>query len=116
MAKTPAKSRATEPADNATPSVDREALEKAVSAISDEPLPPLPEPTPMMVAEQVLIVSAPAGPRRRANMSFGPVPRELRWEELGPDPKGTLEALRLDPMIKIDGRMEERPATSDEQL
>ena len=64
----------------------------------------------MMVAEQVLIVSAPGGPRRRAGFSFGPVPVELRAEDLGDDPKAALEALRADPMLKIDGRFEEHPA------
>ncbi|MDG3580412.1 hypothetical protein P7F60_28950 [Rhizobium sp. YJ-22] len=110
-----------------------------VSAVADAegaPVPSLPTPTPvefveqprevetpgtalgtgMMVAERIYIISAPGGPRRRANMSFGPVPRDLRWEELGPDPEKALEALRDDPFIKIDGRYEHRPADPDEQL
>lgn len=64
----------------------------------------------MMVAEQVLIVSAPGGPRRRAGFSFGPVPVELRAEDLGEDPEKVIDALRADPMLKIDGRFEEHPA------
>ena len=66
-----------------------------------------------IVAEQVLIVSAPGGPRRRAGFSFGPVPVELRAEDLGDDPEAVLEALRADPLLKIDGRFEERPADND---
>ncbi|PWE52150.1 hypothetical protein DEM27_32645 [Metarhizobium album] len=64
----------------------------------------------MMIAERVLIVSAPAGPRRRANISFGSEPIELRLADLGDDPEATLEQLRADPFLKIDGRFEERPA------
>ena len=69
--------------------------------------------TQMMIGEQVLIVSAPAGPRRRAGLSFGPVPIELRGEDLGDDPESTINALRADPYLKIDGRIEERRAESD---
>lgn len=64
----------------------------------------------MMIAEQVMIVSAPGGPRRRAGFSFGPVPVELRAEDLGDDPEAVLKALRADPLLKIDGRFEERAA------
>lgn len=67
----------------------------------------------MMVADQVLIVSAPGGPRRRAGFGFGPVPVELRAEDLGDDPEAVIEALRADPLLKIDGRFEERPADED---
>lgn len=67
----------------------------------------------MIVAEQVLIVSAPGGPRRRAGFSFGTVPVELRAEDLGDDPAAVLELLRADPLLKIDGRFEERPADND---
>ncbi|WP_439604349.1 hypothetical protein [Shinella sp.] len=66
-----------------------------------------------IVAEQVLIVSAPGGPRRRAGFSFGPVPIELRAEDLGEDPEAVVETLRADPLLKIDGRFEERPADDD---
>ncbi|MGC4409613.1 hypothetical protein D4A92_19730 [Rhizobium rosettiformans] len=72
-----------------------------------------PQEFEMMVAEQVLIVSAPGGPRRRAGFSFGPVPVELRAEDLGDDPAVVLELLRGDPLLKIDGRFEERPADED---
>lgn len=67
----------------------------------------------MIVAKQVLIVSAPGGPRRRAGFSFGPVPVELRAEDLGDDPAAVLELLRGDPLLKIDGRFEESPADDD---
>ena len=113
-----------------------EDLAAAVAALSGQPVPERPEPTPvefvegmqdadasrltlgvgMTIAERIYIISAPGGPRRRANLAFGPEPRELRWEELGPDPEAALEALRGDPLLKIDGRYEQRPATSDEQL
>ena len=66
-----------------------------------------------IVADQVLIVSAPGGPRRRAGFSFGPVPVELRAEDLGDDPGAVVEALRADPLLKIDGRFEERLADDD---
>lgn len=72
-----------------------------------------PEEFKMMIGEQVLIVSAPGGPRRRAGFSFGPVPIELRSEDLGDDAEAVLEALRADPLLKIDGRFEERPADND---
>ncbi|CAH0339578.1 hypothetical protein [Rhizobium sp. CECT 9324] len=66
-----------------------------------------------MIASPVLLVSAPGGPRRRAGLAFGPVAIELRYEELGPDPDATLEALRADPFLKIDSRYEDRPADND---
>lgn len=113
MAKPVLKPQATKPTDDGNAATDRKALEDAVMALTDQPVPPLHEGT-MMIGEQVLIVSAPAGPRRRANLAFGPEPRELRWDELGHDPEAKLEALRRDPMIKIDGRMESRPATPED--
>lgn len=72
-----------------------------------------PASTQMMVSERVYIISAPGGPRRRAGLSFGPVPVELTYDQLGDDPDETLEALCADPFLKIDGRYEERPAESD---
>ena len=78
--------------------------------------PPLAETSHMiigMVAEQVLIVSAPAGPRRRAGISFGPNPIELRGEDLGDEPEQTIEALRADPFLKLDYRFEQHPADED---
>jgi hypothetical protein len=69
-------------------------------------------PSGMMLAEHIVIVSAPAGPRRRAGFGFGPVPIELRWDELGAtddDREAALNAIRTDPMLKLDGRFEERP-------
>ncbi|MFC6444570.1 hypothetical protein [Shinella zoogloeoides] len=70
----------------------------------------------MIAAEQVLVVSAPGGPRRRAGFGFGPVPVDLRWEELGADNDertDVLERLRADPLLKIDSRFEERPVEDD---
>lgn len=74
------------------------------------------EPAPYATgvqAERIYIISAPGGPRRRANLAFGPEPRELVWEDLGDTDEAreqALDALRADPLIKIDGRYEERPA------
>ncbi len=65
------------------------------------------------VFEQVLVISAPGGPRRRAGFGFGPVPVDLTFDELGAtqaEREETLKALRADPMLKIDGRMREIPA------
>ncbi|WP_137136621.1 hypothetical protein [Rhizobium sp. FKY42] len=103
---------------NALPETERDVLlSKAISAMvlaaKDNPdlsTKDAPVASQMMIGEQVLIVSAPAGPRRRAGISFGPVPVELRGEDLGDDPVATVEALRADPYLKIDGRYEERPA------
>jgi len=73
------------------------------------------EPAPYATgvqAERIYIISAPGGPRRRANLAFGPEPRELVWEDLGDTDEArehALDALRADPLIKIDGRYEERP-------
>ena len=67
----------------------------------------------MIVATAVLLVSAPAGPRRRAGFSFNTVPVELREEDLGDNPEEILAALRADPMLKIDSRMEELSAVDD---
>lgn len=97
------------------PDADREALLKAVEAIGGE------QATAIMpsyavgvsLAERIYIISAPGGPRRRANLAFGPEPRELVWEDLGDTDEAreqALDALRADPLIKIDGRYEERPA------
>ncbi len=66
----------------------------------------------MMLAEHIAIVTAPAGPRRRAGFGFGPVPVELRWDDLGDTDEAretALNAIRADPMLKLDGRFEERP-------
>lgn len=58
----------------------------------------------------VLKVSAPAGPRRRAGIAFGPVPVPLREEDLGDDPDKTIALLRADPMLKLDAGIEDAPA------
>lgn len=109
---------------NALPEAERDdLLGKTISEFKADPdsasypviqavMPPANE-LEFMVAEQVLIVSAPGGPRRRAGLAFGPVAIELRSEDLGPDPDATLEALRADPFLKIDGRFEERPVGDD---
>lgn len=70
----------------------------------------------MIVAEQVLIITAPGGPRRRAGFSFGPEPVELTQDQLGnsaDEIEATLDVLRADPLLKIDGRFRERPASED---
>jgi hypothetical protein len=84
-----------------------------LSAAMPRPSSDQPQEFETIVADQVLIVSAPGGPRRRAGFSFGPVPVELRAEDLGDDPGAVVEALRADPLLKIDGRFEERPADDD---
>lgn len=63
-----------------------------------------------ILAHRVLVVSAPAGPRRRAGLEFGPEPRDLREEDMGDDPEATFDALRADPRLKINARLEEVPA------
>lgn len=63
----------------------------------------------MKAAEQVLIVSAPGGPRRRAGLSFDKQPVELTEADLGDDPEATVQALRADPKLKIDAGWREVP-------
>lgn len=63
----------------------------------------------MMAAEQVLLVSAPGGPRRRAGLAFDKEPVELTEADLGDDPEATYEALRADPKLKIDASWREIP-------
>ncbi len=99
---------------NQAPDADREALLNAVEALRDDNAAAV-RPTyavGVSLAERIYIISAPGGPRRRANLSFGPEPRELVWEDLGETDEAreqALDALRADPLIKIDGRYEERP-------
>ena len=55
---------------------------------------------------EVLIASAPGGPRRRAGLSFDKEPVNLFEEDLGAtteERRATLDALRADPKLKIDG-------------
>lgn len=100
---------------HAAEALPEEIKSKLVDPSNGAPLadPKVPEEFETIVADQVLIVSAPGGPRRRAGFSFGPVPVELRAEDLGDDPSAVVEALRADPLLKIDGRFEERPANDD---
>ncbi len=63
---------------------------------------------------QALVVTAAAGPRRRAGLSFGPVPRELYEEDLGDKPDALIELLRADPYLKIDLRRPEEIAETEE--
>lgn len=67
----------------------------------------------MMHARQVLMVSAPGGPRRRAGLSFGPEPRDLREEDFGENAGKVIDLLRADPLLKIDARFEEIDAEDD---
>lgn len=99
---------------NAASDADREALLEAVKAARGETAPAFPSSYAIGVslAERIYIISAPGGPRRRANLAFGPEPRELVWEDLGDTDEArelALDVLRSDPLIKIDGRYEERP-------
>ena len=67
----------------------------------------------MIVAEQVLIITAPGGPRRRAGFSFGPEPVELKQDQLGETGAEAIkvfDVLRADPLLKIDVRFIEVPA------
>lgn len=63
-----------------------------------------------VVTVPVYDVSAPAGPRRRAGMGFGPAPLTLTETDLGPDAAVTLERLREDPMLRVTVRLVEQPA------
>lgn len=63
-----------------------------------------------VVTVPVYDVSAPAGPRRRAGMAFGPAPLTLTETDLGPDAEATLERLRDDPMLRVDVRFVQQPA------
>ncbi len=55
---------------------------------------------------QILTVSAPAGPRRRNGFSFGPVPVDIPFSDLGDDAEDLIKAFRADPYLKVDGRIE----------
>lgn len=63
-----------------------------------------------VVTVPVYDVSAPAGPRRRAGMAFGPAAVTLTETDLGPDAAVTLKRLREDPMLRVDVRFMEQPA------
>lgn len=61
-----------------------------------------------VTVEQVLIVSAPGGSRRRAGFAFGPEPIDLTFDQLGEtdeERKAVLDTLRADPKLKLDSRM-----------
>ncbi|MDM9647748.1 hypothetical protein [Rhizobium sp. S163] len=58
-----------------------------------------------------VVVTAPAGPRRRAGYSFGPIETALTKEELGEKAEQLIEAWRADPMLKVDAREFEEPDT-----
>lgn len=70
------------------------------------------------VFERVLVITAPAGPRRRAGFAFGPEPVELMEADLGDtaeEQEKTFKALMDDPRLKIDGRMREiKDATGED--
>lgn len=62
------------------------------------------EPTKRTRRVDVLRVTAPNGPRRRANIAFDKEPVFLREEDLGDTPEAkekTLELLQGDPMLNI---------------
>lgn len=49
-------------------------------------------------------VTAPAGPRRRAGLSFGKTPRDLAMEELGEtaeEQEAAFKLLLADPMLSV---------------
>ncbi|NBN76807.1 hypothetical protein GWI72_00830 [Microvirga tunisiensis] len=63
-----------------------------------------------VVTVPVYDVSAPAGPRRRSGIAFGPAPLTLTEADLGPDIDATLKRLRDDPMLRVTVRLVEQPA------
>ncbi|GLR51268.1 hypothetical protein KYK30_20545 [Shinella yambaruensis] len=68
-----------------------------------------------LVARRVIVVTAPAGPRRRAGYGFGPHETKFYEGDIAEDELETLvTAWRADPMLKIDFRMEEVPAPAKE--
>lgn len=68
------------------------------------------EALPGAVANGVFLVSAPAGPRRRAGFGFGPTVTELTLAEISEvgDPETIVGAWRADPYLKVDFREAER--------
>ncbi|MBB3461983.1 hypothetical protein [Rhizobium sp. BK377] len=57
----------------------------------------------------VIVVTAPAGPRRRAGFSFDRAETTFTQAELGENAERLVEAWRADPMLKIDVREVELP-------
>lgn len=57
----------------------------------------------------VIVVTAPAGPRRRAGFSFDKAETTFTEADLGENAEKLLEAWRADPMLKIDAREVELP-------
>lgn len=68
------------------------------------------EARPGAAARGVFLVSAPAGPRRRAGFGFGPAVTELTLAEISEvgDPEKIVGAWRADPYLKVDFREAER--------
>lgn len=59
---------------------------------------------PATQARPVVRVTAPAGPRRRAGLSFGPTPRDLTEADFGDTPEARDERMNLllaDPMLSV---------------
>jgi hypothetical protein len=70
----------------------------------------------LMSASPVFLVSAPAGPRRRAGFGFGPAVTELTLAEVEAvgDPEEIVTAWRNDPFLKLDIRYDHEPAPTDD--
>ncbi|OCP17440.1 MULTISPECIES: hypothetical protein [unclassified Ensifer] len=71
--------------------------------------------TPSSRRVEILVVTAPGGPRRRAGLSFGPAPVELLASDLGENPEETLNILRADSLLKIDAKVRELPPETPDQ-
>ena len=59
---------------------------------------------PAEITRVVVSVVAPAGPRRRAGLQFGPVPINLTAAELGgtvEERDETMQLLQADPLLKL---------------
>lgn len=65
----------------------------------------------MMAAQQVIRITAPEGPRRRAGFAFDKVPVDLTLDDLGEgeEAERKIEALRADPKLRIEGAWREIP-------
>lgn len=82
-----------------------EALKAAAASIGTEIKPAVvPEGMEISFARPRFRVVAPAGPRRRAGISFGPVARDVAPEELGvtdEEREAAMKKLLADPMLSV---------------
>ncbi|MFA7604035.1 MAG: hypothetical protein WCY29_13580 [Novosphingobium sp.] len=82
-----------------------ENLKAAVERIGNDVKPEIvPQGTEVTFAMPRVRVVAPAGPRRRAGISFGPVARDIAPEELGAtheEQEAAMKKLLADPMLSV---------------